>query len=153
MVLGDVVAEEPRLVRILEHAQALFEQFADRYFPGEAAAGEVDAKTAAEHAKMLAGHYDNSRRSETNFLSLLNLLGELKVTVNDDGTITAPLLTTPSGAPIKWREIEPFVWQEVDGKQLMAAKVENGRITRFSVEPVSPFMTFEPVHAYRSGGW
>ena len=133
--------------------EALFEQFTDRYFPGEAAAGEVDAKTAAEHAKMIAGHYDNSRRSDTNFLSLLNLLGELKVTVNDDGTITAPLLTTPSGAPIKWREIEPFVWQEVDGKQLMAAKVENGRITRFSVEPVSPFMTFEPVHAYRSGGW
>ena len=133
--------------------EALFEQFTDRYFPGAAAAGEVDAKTAAEHAKMIAGRYDNSRRSDTNFLSLLNLLGELKVTVNDDGTITAPLLTTPSGAPIKWREIEPFVWQEVDGKQLMAAKVENGRITRFSVEPVSPFMTFEPVHAYRSGGW
>jgi len=133
--------------------EALFEQFTDRYFPGEGLTGEVDAKTAAEHAKLIAGRYENSRRADTTFISLLNLLGELKVTVNDDGTLTVPLLTTPSGAPIKWREVEPFVWQDVDGKGLMAARVENGRITRFSVDPVTPFMTFEPVHAYKSGSW
>jgi len=134
--------------------ESLFEQFTDRYFPGEAAPVSVDAKTAAEHAHMMAGLYDVSRRSDTTFLTLLNLAaGQLKVTINDDSTLSIPLLPTASGVPIKWREIEPFVWQEDDGKALMSAKVENGRISRLSFEPVSPFMTFQPTPGYRSGSW
>ncbi|HKE46270.1 MAG TPA: serine hydrolase domain-containing protein [Steroidobacteraceae bacterium] len=133
--------------------ESLFEQFTDRYFPGEGAAVTVDAKTAAEHAQLLVGRYDDSRRADSTFMSLLNLLGQLKVSVNEDGTVSAPLLTTPAGAPIKWREVEPFVWREEDGKGLMSARVENGRVTRFSFEPVSPFMTFQPTPGYRSGSW
>jgi CubicO group peptidase (beta-lactamase class C family) len=133
--------------------ESLFEQFTDRYFPGAPPAGEVDAKTAAEHSRMIAGRYDDSRRSDTTFLALINLIGQLKVSINQDGTLTVPLLTTPSGAPIKWREVEPFIWREDGGKALMSARVENGRITRFSFEPVSPFMTFQPTPAYRSGSW
>ena len=41
---------------------ALFEQFTDRYLPGPALDGKVDPKTAAEHARMMVGVYDNSRR-------------------------------------------------------------------------------------------
>src|SRR5262245_51256583 len=118
--------------------EALFEQFTDRYFPGEAPAVNIDAKTAAEHSKLIAGRYDDSRRADTTFLSLLNLVGQTKVSVNEDHTLTVPLLPSPSGAPLKWREIEPFIWREDDGKALMSAKVENGRVTRFSLEPVSP---------------
>src|ERR1700678_1435797 len=41
---------------------AMFEDFADRYFPAaETAATAGDAKTSAEHAAMLHGHWVNSR--------------------------------------------------------------------------------------------
>jgi CubicO group peptidase (beta-lactamase class C family) len=132
---------------------ALFEDFADRYFPGDAPQSEVDAKTAAEHARMISGGYDISRRMETNFFSVLNLMGQIKVAVNEDGTITVPLMTNPAGVPLKWREIEPFLWREVGGKQLLSATVDQGRVTRFSFEPLSAIMVFEPTPGYRSGLW
>src|SRR3546814_2075540 len=70
---------------------ALFHEFADRYLPGEAVpAARVDAKTAREHAAMLAGHYVSSRGSFTNFISLFGLLGQAEIVVNADGKIAMP---------------------------------------------------------------
>ncbi|HEX7115187.1 MAG TPA: serine hydrolase domain-containing protein [Steroidobacter sp.] len=131
----------------------LFHQFADRYLPGPTLEGEVDEKTAAEHARMIAGSYINSRRMETTFLSLLNLLGTVKVTDNGDGTIGLSMVTSPSGVPLKWREVEPFVWRQVDGETLLSAVVEEGRVKRFSFSGVSPFMVFEPMPAAKSSTW
>jgi len=131
----------------------LFHEFADRYLPGPAPGGKVDEQTAAEHARMIAGRYSNSRRMETTFLSLLNLVGEAKVIDNGDGTIGFSMVVSPSGVPLKWREIEPFVWKKEGGKELLSAKVENGRVVRFSFDDVSPFMMFEPSAAAKSAGW
>ena len=131
----------------------LFEQFTDRYLPGESLDGKVDAKSAAEHAHLIAGSYLNSRRMETNFLSMLNLAGEVKVLDGGDGTIAVSMVKSPSGVPRKWREVEPFVWREVDGKDLLSAQVENGRVTRFSFGEISPFMIFERPVAWKSPAW
>lgn len=131
----------------------LFQEFADRYLPGPAPDGKVDEKTAAEHARMIAGRYTNSRRTETNFMSLLNLAGEGKVIDNGDGTIGFSMVTSPSGVPVKWREIEPFVWRKEGGKELLSARVENGEVVRFSFDDVSPFMMFDRPAAAKSAGW
>ena len=131
---------------------SLFQQFADRYLPGDQQDGDVDEDTALEHARMIAGSYGNSRRSESNFFGILNLLGTVKVVANEDGTISLPLVAQLGGAD-RWREIEPFLWREVNGKNLLAAEVADGRIVRFSFDAVSPFMMFEPVPAHKSPGW
>lgn len=132
---------------------ALFEDFTDRYLPGPAPEGQVDAATAAEHARMIAGRYINSRRASSSFFSLLNLIGEVKVIPNDDATVSVSMVTSPSGVPLKWREIEPFVWRQVGGEQLMSAEVRDDRVVRFTFEPLSPFMMFERSPAATSGGW
>ena len=132
---------------------SLFEQFTDRYLPGDGPTGQVDAATAAQHAKMIAGRYDNSRRMDSNFMSLLNLIGTVKVVVNEDGTIGVSMLQNLGGAQSKYREIEPFVWREVGGKHLISAKAENGRVVRWSFDEVSPFMMFEPTPALKASGW
>ncbi|HMN46491.1 MAG TPA: serine hydrolase domain-containing protein [Povalibacter sp.] len=132
---------------------ALFEEFADRYLPGPTLDGKVDEKTAAEHARLIAGAYQNSRRMDSSFLSLLNLLGTIKVVPNEDGTITVSMATNLAGVPIKWREVEPFVWRDVNGNNLLSAEVKDGRVTRFSFGEISPFMIFERVPASRSAGW
>ena len=130
----------------------LFQQFADRYLPGESMEGAVDEDTALAHARMIAGSYGNSRRSESSFFSILNLFGTVKVVSNEDGTISVPLVAQLGGAD-RWREVQPFVWREANGKDLLAAEVADGRVVRFSFDAVSPFMMFEPVAAHKSPGW
>ncbi|MET0535168.1 MAG: serine hydrolase domain-containing protein [Steroidobacter sp.] len=133
--------------------KAVFEQFADRYLPGPTFDGKVEPQTAAEHAGMMAGLYQVSRRPESSFLRLLGLASPVKVVANADGTISVSLAKNVAGAPIKWREVEPFVWRDVDGESFLSAEVKDGRVARFGFEWVSPFMVFEPMPAAISAGW
>ncbi len=130
----------------------LFKQFSDRYFPGPLPEGEVDEKTARQNAPLMAGRYILTRRAHTSFLSLSNLLGQLKVIANADGTIGVPALKGPGDQPKKWREIAPFVWRNVDAGNRLAANVESGRVTRFGVDEY-PFMLFERVPWWWSSAW
>ncbi|MGH8251041.1 MAG: serine hydrolase domain-containing protein [Steroidobacteraceae bacterium] len=137
---------------------ALFEQFADRYLSDreerdQLARGTIVPAAAALHAQMMAGRYDNSRRWESSFLSLLNLVGQTKVVATGDGTIMVPSMLGLNGAPKKWQEIAPFVWVEVGGKERLAATVQDGRVVRFSVDEISPFMVFEPTPWWESAAW
>lgn len=131
----------------------LLEKFADRYLPGPTLDGRVDDKTAAEHARLIAGTYENSRRVDSSFFSLLGLAGPIKVIANEDHTISVPLATNLGGVPIKWREIEPFVWRDVDGERLLAAQVKDGQVVRFSFDGLSPFMVFDRPSAAKSPAW
>jgi CubicO group peptidase (beta-lactamase class C family) len=130
----------------------LFRQFSDRYFPGPGPEGQVDADTAKKHAEIMAGRYVFSRRPHANFLSLLNLFGQVKVVPKKDGTISVADLKGPQGEPRAWREISPFVWRDVDSNDRLAAKVENDRVQRFGFDPY-PFMIFEPVAWWWSSAW
>jgi len=132
---------------------ALFEQFADRYFAGLPLDTRVPPAIAEAHARMVRGTYENSRRSFSNFFSVTELLGPTKVLVNADTTITVPFFTRLNGEPKRWREVRPFVWQEKDGKNLLAAKVEQGRVRMLTGDEVSPFMVFLPSPWWRSSGW
>ena len=132
---------------------ALFQQFTDRYLPGPTLDGTVDAKLAAEHAQLMTGTYDNSRRMQSSFFRLMGLAGGVKVSVNEDGTLNVPMARNIAGVPIKWREIEPFVWREVNGNSLLAAQVQDGRVVQFSFGGLSPFMVFEPSPATTSASW
>jgi hypothetical protein len=132
---------------------AVTSDFADRYFPfAGTPAATLDEKTAAEHAALMAGRYVFSRRSHTTFIALLNLVSQAKVIPNPDGTITVDALKGLNDQPKKWREVAPYVWQDVDGGERLAAEVEGGRVVRFGYGPY-PFMLFEPVPWWASGGW
>ncbi len=132
---------------------SLFEMFADRYLPGPEPSGSVDPELAAEHAAMIAGVYDNSRRSDSSFFAALNLMGQITVVDNADGTITIDGFDDLAGTPKVWREIAPFVWVEKRGEERLAARVEDGAVRRFSVDGLSPFMVFEPVRWWKSSAW
>jgi CubicO group peptidase (beta-lactamase class C family) len=133
---------------------ALFEDFADRYFPGPPVTSRVPAKIAAEHAKLMAGSWESSRRGETNFINAIGLLGgQTKVGVSPKGDLSIPSLTGYNGAPRKWVEIAPFVWREVGGHEMIAAKVENGKVVRWSFGLVAPFTVYDRAPWYKNTAW
>ena len=129
---------------------ALSRGFADRYLPGTPAepAGVAEADARA-HAQQVAGTYTSSRRPDSNLLSLANLLGPVKVIANEDGTITVTLAMGPGGAPKKWREVAPYVWQDTASTDRLAADVVDGKVTRFSMEPYAPIMVFQRVSTWQ----
>lgn len=127
--------------------------FVNRYLPG--APGEtkgVDAALAKEHAQLIAGSYNSSRRADSNFMNLVYTLGQTKVMANEDGTISVPMLAGYSGAPKKWREIAPFVWQDINSGDRLAAEVVDGHVVRFSAEPIAAIMVFQRASWWQTPG-
>ncbi len=132
---------------------SLFQDFADRYFPATApAAAPIDEKTAAEHAALMAGNWQVSRTAFSNPIAVLQLISQTKVAVGPKGLLIPELLSA-NNQPRQWEEIAPFVWREKGGHDLLAAKVENGQVVRWSFGLLGPFMVFDRVPASRSSSW
>ncbi|MFC5137377.1 serine hydrolase [Actinomycetospora rhizophila] len=115
----------------LELREAVLHGFTDRYFPGGAPAPPVPG--SAERAALAQGTYEAARAPFTTFLSAMNLTGQVTATARPDGT----LLFTPGPLgvhPAVYREVRPWVWQEVGGQRIVAMRPENGRVAALGVE-------------------
>lgn len=127
--------------------------FVNRYLPGPSNQEKgIDAATSKEHAQLLAGTYNSSRRADSNFMNLVYMLGQTKVVANEDGTVSVPMLAGYSGAPKKWREIAPFVWQDTNSGDRLAAEVVDGQVVRFSAEPIAAIMVFQRASWWQTPG-
>jgi CubicO group peptidase (beta-lactamase class C family) len=131
---------------------ALFTDFADRYFPVAGKNGSIDEKTAAAHAAMLKGNWNNSRGSQSSFLALLGLAGQSKVSVGSKGELVLEFKGL-NGKPRHWTETAPFLWIDPDSHERLAAKVVDGKVVRFSIDEISPFMVFDRVPWYTNSAW
>jgi CubicO group peptidase (beta-lactamase class C family) len=131
---------------------ALFADFADRYFPDPNAI-KVDPKNAKEDAEKLAGVYSTTRGARTNFLAALDLLGQVKVGVDKDGNPLIADAKTLGGQPRKWVHVGPMTWRDADGHDLLTANVADGKATRFSYGELAPIIDFDRTPGYRSSGW
>ena len=123
-------------------------EFADRYFPRDEAVATVDPQTAKEHAQMIAGRYMTTRRADSTFISLATLAGATTITANPDDTISQSLL----GFPVRYREVKPFLWQEIGGHDKLQAKVENGKVVSWSTDMIVPAFSFEPMTGLAGAG-
>jgi CubicO group peptidase (beta-lactamase class C family) len=132
---------------------ALFQDFADRYFPAPRPENRVDAKTAAAHAALMSGRWVNSRNSQSSFLAFVGFLGQVKVGADNKGELLIPALTGLNGQPRHWVEIAPFVWLDTGSHDRLAAKVVDGKPVRWSFDLLSPFMVFDRVPWYLDGAW
>jgi CubicO group peptidase (beta-lactamase class C family) len=131
---------------------ALFDDFADRYFPAAQPEGRVDAPTATAHAAMLKGSWSNSRGSQSNFLAIVGFLSQVKAGVDAKGRLVLPFMGV-NGQPRRWTEISPFLWVDLDSHERLAAKIVDGKVVRFSIDLLSPFMAFQRVPWYQDAAW
>jgi len=120
---------------------ALFHQFMNRYFPASAGPRLPTLPTANEHARQAAGEYEMSRRPHGTFMKAFYLAVRLHIKANRDGTIETPALFNLDGnGPQKWREVAPYLWQEVDGSRRLAMAADHGRVTAWAPADVGGFV-------------
>ncbi|VXC98987.1 serine hydrolase domain-containing protein [Sphingomonas sp. 8AM] len=131
----------------------LFQDFADRYFPGAPRDTRVDATTAHAHAAAMAGHWQVSRSSFTNFVDVLNLFGQAEAGVDAEGRLVIPSLKGANGVPIAWVETAPYVWRDPAGHDRLAAQLVDGQPVRWSFDLVAPFMVWDRVPARSNAAW
>ncbi len=63
-------------------------------------------------------------------------------------------MTDASGAPHKWREVKPWVRQEVNGSDYLEAVTgPNGAVKMFSITPFAPIIEFLPAPGSLNSGW
>jgi CubicO group peptidase (beta-lactamase class C family) len=132
---------------------ALVDQFADRYFPAPADTRRVDAKTSAEHARLMGGSWFASRGAFSSPMNALQLLSQTKIGVDGKGRLIAPIYPGLNGQPRRWVEVEPFVWQDLDSHERLAATVVDGRPVRLSQDTLAPFTVYDRVPWHRNSAW
>ena len=110
---------------------ALWNHFLDRYFPYTPPAAPRLA-SAATDAKIVAGRYMSTRRSQTNFLKVTAMQGESTVRPaekDSDGDLKIDGSKDFSGEVKKWQEIAPFLYRAVNGQDMLAFRHdEHGRL-------------------------
>jgi CubicO group peptidase (beta-lactamase class C family) len=99
----------------------LFNAFMDRYFP-ETTPQPPTLATSGADARTVSGLYSSSRRFETNIFSPLSLLGEMAVQrdAKDSTLLTIPDAKQLNGQPVRFREIAPMRFRDVDGHEQIA---------------------------------
>ena len=99
----------------------LFNAFMDRYFP-ETTPQPPTLATSGADARTVSGLYSSSRRFETNIFSPLSLLGEMTVQrdAKDSTLLTIPDAKQLNGQPVRYREIAPMRFRDVDGHEQIA---------------------------------
>ncbi|NEX93234.1 serine hydrolase domain-containing protein [Caulobacter sp. 17J65-9] len=124
----------PHLLRI-----DFLKAFVDRYYP--AATLTADPKpldTAKAHGAAVVGDYESSRRIDSNPLHAIYFLDQTKVAMAPNGDLIGPGLPTATGKPRHWREVEPWIWQEVGGYNRMGVRRDaSGKVTALAAEPFS----------------
>ena len=126
----------------------VFHEFADRYFPKADPVVPLDESTAKAHAQVIAGRYQTTRRGETTFLSLINMIQPTTIVANPDGTITTKLLLQPQ----TFVETRPWLWHQVGGHDQLEAKVVDGKVVTWSTDYLAFAFAYEPLHGLAGAG-
>jgi CubicO group peptidase (beta-lactamase class C family) len=132
---------------------AIFADFADRYFPEAPNAVKVDPNNAKADAEKLAGLYSTTRGARSNFLAIADMLGQVKVGVDKDGNPVIPDAKGLGGQPRKWVHVGPMTWRDANGHDLLTANVADGKATRFSYGELAPIIDFDRTPLSRATTW
>jgi hypothetical protein len=115
----------------------LFRQFLDRYYPYHAKV-EPTVATAKADAARVSGWYTSSRQIKR-AISFVYVLGQNQVTANPDGTIEVSSLKDPSGATLKWHEVGPLYYQQVNGQAHLKFNTDaNGNVISWTSDDFIP---------------
>jgi CubicO group peptidase (beta-lactamase class C family) len=129
----------------------IFRAFLDRYFP-YVPRSEATLPHPQRDAARVAGWYQASRRAERG-LRLVYALGQTGVTARPDGTVEVSMLTNAADNPIRWREVGPLYYRQVNGQaHLKFTATPNGQIVTWTSDDFIPVFIFQRVTGLQSLG-
>lgn len=133
--------------------RSIFHAFLDRYFPSPLPARAPAPASAKTDAARVAGWYQSTRRNDS-AMKLFNLLSQFQVAAAPDGTLTvSPMLVDTAGQPLRWREVAPLQYREVNGRdQLRFVAGADGRIRYWTTTYIPAVMLFQRMPAARGKG-
>ena len=115
----------------------IFRRFLDRYYPYTAAV-EPTVTTAKADAARVVGWYTSSRQI-VRALRFVYVLGQSQVTARPDGTIEVSMLKDPAGDPLRWHEVGPLFYQQVNGQAHLKFNTDaNGNVVSWSSDDFIP---------------
>jgi CubicO group peptidase (beta-lactamase class C family) len=115
----------------------LLQGFLDRYFPEPDKAPPTKPADFKERGQRFAGTYRFTRHNWSSIEKLLALASNLSVSINKDGNL---VLSGLGENPAQFVEVEPGLFQQIDGWHTLAFKEgEGGRISHMFIGML-PFM-------------
>lgn len=113
----------------------LFDAFVRRYFPQPEPPRLTAANDFRERAARLVGEYGMTRYSHTSVAKLAALYSTLKVSLNDDDTLTVRIGDTARC----YVEKEPLVFRELDGeRQIVFKEGKDGQVDYLFLADFAP---------------
>jgi CubicO group peptidase (beta-lactamase class C family) len=129
----------------------IFRAFLDRYFPYTPPT-EATVANPQRDAARVAGWYESSRREER-ALSLVFALGQTSVTSRPDGSILVSSLLDSAGNALRWREVGPLYYRQVNGQAHLKFNLDSsGRVLSWTTDEMEPVFIFQRVNGLKALG-
>ncbi|HEX8805312.1 MAG TPA: serine hydrolase domain-containing protein [Candidatus Aquilonibacter sp.] len=129
----------------------IFRQFLDRYYPFKPTVQPTVATAKADAARV-AGWYTSSRQIKR-ALSFVYVLGQNQVTARPDGTIEVSMLKDPAGNNLRWHEVGPLYYQQVNGQSHLKFNTDaNGNVFSWTSDEFIPVEISLRVNGMRTMG-
>lgn len=127
--------------------EIILDGFVTRYLaPAQATPQQLD--TSIEHAAQLAGGYELSRRAESTFVRIYSAVSKMTVTADGTGGITLTGITDMAGVPLRFVEVEPWLWQSDRSSDQLSTRVgEDGSIEAIALHPAFVLTPMSPWRA------
>jgi hypothetical protein len=120
----------------------------DRYYPAPPGTTEP-ISSQSKDADLVKGFYQASTRSDSTFLRFATLVQQLNVTADANGVLTIDLLKDGRGSAIRWQEIAPLIYREINGEQMIGFR--HGANEQISdLVPTWPIAVFQKVSLTQS---
>jgi CubicO group peptidase (beta-lactamase class C family) len=138
-------------------SKAVFEGLMERYFPSRHQQQPTYSGAVAD-GRAVAGNYITSRRVETTFMRLTNVIVpfpvQFAVSSDSDGTLEVPILAGIDGLPLRWREVGPLLYEQVGGSdRLSFVRDSSGRIDHFASDADIPVYESQAVPWSENLAW
>jgi CubicO group peptidase (beta-lactamase class C family) len=131
-----------------ELREVLTSTFITKYLPVKPTEALVhsDPAGAKQRADELVGYYQNSRTSFSTLLAVLQPLYRLKVTATETGDLILAGYNKADNTPWLWREVQPYLWQQVDGQDRLSAWVKPDQPVMLNIGALAPVLSWNKVH-------
>ncbi len=107
--------------------------FLDHYYPKPIPKEPPPPKDKRALLQKFRGTYFPARSSFSDASKIGQLMNALEIQVDQDGY----LVSTAEGDPVRWKQIEPLLFQQVDGKRrIVFRQNSNGEVTDFCPSPL-----------------